>query len=48
MKSGQTLRSQRRASAVGSEKAIELPHSEHKIGSKAGLKPIKTAVCVLF
>ena len=40
--------SQQRGSAFDSEKGIELPFSEHKIRSKAGVKPIKTAVCVLF
>ena len=48
MKSGQKQRSQRRGSAVGSEKGTEFPLSEHKISSKADVKPIKTAVGVLF
>ena len=48
MKSGQKNRSQRRGSAAGSKKGIELPLSEHKITSKVGVKPIKTALCVLF
>ena len=48
MKSEQKQRSQRRGSAVGCEKGIEFPLSEHKIRSKASVKLIKTAVCLLF
>ena len=48
MKSGQTQSSQRRRSAVGSEKGTEFPISEHKIRSKAGVKPIKTAYVCYF
>ena len=48
VQSGQNWRSKRRENAVGSEKGTEFPLSEHKIRSKAGVKPIKTAVCVLF
>ena len=48
MKSGQKYRSQRRASAVGSEKGTGFPLSEHNIRFKAGVKPTKTVVCVLF
>ena len=48
MKSRQKKRSQRRGSAIGSEKDTEFPFSELMIRSKAGVKPIKTTVCVLF
>ena len=48
MKSGQKQRSQRIGSAVGSEKGTEFPLSEHKIMSKADVKPIKTGLCLLF
>ena len=48
MKSGQKQSSQQRGFAVGSEKGIAFLRSEHKIKSKAAVKPIKPAVCVLF
>ena len=48
MQSEPKKRSLRRGSAVGSEKDIEFPLSAQKIRSKADVKPIKTAVGVLF
>ena len=35
-------------SAVGSEKGTEFPLLEHKIRSKAGVKPIKAAASVII
>ena len=48
MKSRHKWRSQQIGSAVDSDKDINFPASEHKLVSKAGVKPIQTAVCVLF
>ena len=45
MKTQQKWCSQRRGSAVGSEKGTEFALSEHKSGQKL---MIKTAICVIF